>query len=76
MEEEMSGEEIICAILYPENSDKSRFSNLKKLVENDYVLNKAEQPRVPNLQANRSYNECVGLYVCRSGLCDPQAYPL
>ena len=32
------------AILYIENSDKARFSYLKKRVENDYVLNKAEYP--------------------------------
>ena len=38
-------EEMLCTILYPENLDKSRFSDLKKCVENDYVLNKAEQPR-------------------------------
>ena len=28
-----------------ENSDKARFSDLKKRIENDYVLNKAEYPR-------------------------------
>ena len=37
-----AGEEILCAILYLENSDKSRFSNLKKRVENDYVIKKSE----------------------------------
>ena len=36
---------MLCAILYLENSDKARFSDLKKRVENDYVLNKAEYPR-------------------------------
>ena len=41
-EAENSGEEMLCAILYLENSDKARFSDLKKHVENDYVLNKAE----------------------------------
>ena len=41
-EAENSGEEILCAILYLENSDKARFANLKKRVGNDYVLNKAE----------------------------------
>ena len=35
-----SGEEMLCAILYLENSDKDRFSDLKKRVENDYALNK------------------------------------
>ena len=33
-------EEILCAILYLDNSDKARFSDLKKHVENDYVPNK------------------------------------
>ena len=33
---------MLCAILYLENSDKARFPDLKKRVENDYVLNKAE----------------------------------
>ena len=36
---------MLCAILYLENSDKARFANLKKRVENDYVLNKVEFPR-------------------------------
>ena len=36
---------MLCAILYLENSDKARFSDLKKRIENDYVLNKAEYPR-------------------------------
>ena len=40
-EAEKVGEEILCAFLYLENSDKARFTNLKKRVENDYVLNKA-----------------------------------
>ena len=34
-----------CAILYLENSDKARFSDLKKRIKNYYVLNKAEYPR-------------------------------
>ena len=59
-----SGEEILCAILYLENSDKARFSNFKKRVENDYVLNKAEYPSMVtanqiillNYQPNYSYN--------------------
>ena len=44
-ETEKSGEEMLCAILYLENPDKARFSDLKKRIENDYVLNKAEYPR-------------------------------
>ena len=36
---------MICAIIYLERSDKSRFADLKKRVKNDYVLNKAEYPR-------------------------------
>ena len=39
---EKAGEEMLYAILYMENSDKARFSDLKKHTENDYVLNKAE----------------------------------
>ena len=39
---------MLCAILYLENSDKARFSDLKKRIENDYVLNKAEYPRTVN----------------------------
>ena len=41
-EAEKSGEEMLCAILYLENSDKARFADLKKRIKNDYVLNKAE----------------------------------
>ena len=40
-----SGEEILCAMLYLDNSDKSRFADLKNHVENDYVLHKAEYTR-------------------------------
>ena len=40
-EREKAGEEILCAILYLEKLDKDRFPDLKKRVENDYVLNKA-----------------------------------
>ena len=36
---------MLCAILYLENSDKARCSDLKKRANNDYVLNKAEYPR-------------------------------
>ena len=45
-ETEKSGDEIICAILYLENSDKARFAELKKRVENKYVLNKVEYRRM------------------------------
>ena len=44
-ESEISGEKMLCAILYLENSDKTRFSDLKKRVDDDYILNKSEQPR-------------------------------
>ena len=37
---------MLCAILYLENSDKARFAGLKNRFENDYVLNKLEQPRM------------------------------
>ena len=62
-----SGEEMLCAILYMDNSDKVRFSDLKKRVENDYVLNKAEYPKTvtaiqilllnyqPNYNSNINY---------------------
>ena len=40
-EAETKEEEMLCAILYLENSDKDRFTDLKKPVENDYVMNKA-----------------------------------
>ena len=39
-EAENAGEEMICAILYMDNSEKARFADLKNRVENDYVLNK------------------------------------
>ena len=41
-EAEKAGEEMLCVILYMENSDKARFSDLKKCIKNDYVTNKAE----------------------------------
>ena len=44
-EVEKSGEEMLCMILYLENSEKDMFDKLKKHIENDYVLNKAEYPR-------------------------------
>ena len=40
-ETEKVEEEMLCAILYLEKSDKDRFTDLKKRVENDYVMNKA-----------------------------------
>ena len=33
---------MLCAILYFENLDKSRFDDINELVNNKYVLNKAE----------------------------------
>ena len=36
---------MLFSILYLENSDKSRFLNLKKCIKNYYVLNKAVYPR-------------------------------
>ena len=36
---------MLCAILYLESSDKSKFDDLKKRIKNDYVLNKAEYLR-------------------------------
>ena len=65
-EAEKAGEEMLCAILYLENSDKARFVDLKKRVKNDYVMNKAEYPRMvtavqslilsyqPNYNSNRN----------------------
>ena len=55
---------MLCAILYMENSDKTRFSDLEKPVENDYVLNKAEYTRTVtavqslllNYQPSYNYN--------------------
>ena len=59
---------MLCAILFLENSDKARFADLKKRVENDYVLNKAEHLRSvtevqslllnyqPNYNSNRNYH--------------------
>ena len=37
---EILGKEILCTIFYLGNSDKARFSDLKKRVENDYVFSK------------------------------------
>ena len=51
---------MLCAILYIENSEKARFAKLKKRVENDYVMNKAEYPRmvtaVQSLLLNYQHN--------------------
>ena len=71
-EAETAGEEMIWYILYLENSDKARFSDLNKRVENDYVLNKSEYPKTitavqslllrykPNYNSNRKYQyHCV-----------------
>ena len=44
-ETEKAGEEMLCVILYLENSEKARFADLKKRVENNYVLNKVEHTR-------------------------------
>ena len=63
-ETEKAGEEIICAILYLEKPEKSRFADLKKRVENDYVMSNAEYPRTVtavqslllNYQPNYNYN--------------------
>ena len=58
---------MLYAILYLENLDKARFSDLKKRVKNDYVLKKAEYPRTvtavqslllnyqPTYKSNRQY---------------------
>ena len=57
---------MLCAVLYLENSDKARFSDLKKRVENDNLMNKGEYPRTvtavhslllnyqPNYNSNRN----------------------
>ena len=57
---------MLCSMLYLEKSDKSRFVDLKKRVENYYVLNKAEYPSIvtsvhslllnyqPNYNSNRN----------------------
>ena len=63
-EAETSVEELLCAILYLENSDKDIFYDLKKHVENNYVLNKSQYPRtatavqslILNYQPNYNYN--------------------
>ena len=44
-EAETAGEEMLYAILNLENSDKCRFADLKKCIDNDYVLNTAEYTR-------------------------------
>ena len=64
---------MLCAILYLEKSDKARFSDLKKRVKNNYVLNKAEYPRTvtavqilllkyqPNYNSNRNSQSKGGI---------------
>ena len=62
---ETTGEEILCTILYLENSDKARFSDLNKCVETYYVLKKVEYSRTVstvqilllNYQPNYNYNK-------------------
>ena len=36
---------MLCAILYLENSGKTRFADIKKHVNNYYIFNNAEYPR-------------------------------
>ena len=59
-EAETAGEEMILAIIYLENSYTARFADLKKHVENDYIMNKAEYPRtvtsVQSLLLKYQYN--------------------
>ena len=47
-EEERAGYEMLCAILYLENSHKYIFYDLKKRVKNNYVLNNMKYPRTVN----------------------------
>ena len=47
-ESETSGKEMMCTILYLENSDKARFGDLRKHIENGYLSNKEEYPRTIN----------------------------
>ena len=55
---------MLCAILYLENLDKSISADLKKRIENDYVLNNLDYPRTVtaiqslflNYQHNYNYN--------------------
>ena len=64
-EAENSGEEMLCAILYLENPEKASFSDLKKRVKNDYVLNKSKYPSMVtavhslllNYQPNYNFNK-------------------
>ena len=58
---------MLCAILYLEKSDRARFSDLKKGIESDYVLDNNYYPRTvttvqslilnyqPNYNSNRQY---------------------
>ena len=66
-EAEKAGEEMICEIQYLENLNKAIFSDPKKRVKNNYILNKAEYPRTitsvkilllkyqPKYRSNRQY---------------------
>ena len=47
---------MLCAILYMENSDMARFSDLKKRIENDYVLNKTEYPKTVTIEQSLLLN--------------------
>ena len=40
---------MLCTILYPENSDKTRSAELKKHAKNKYILNKAVYPRTVSM---------------------------
>ena len=63
-EAKISGEEMLHAIVYLENSYKARFSDLKKHVENEFFINKLEYPRnvnvlqilILNYQSDYNYN--------------------
>ena len=44
-ESETLERDMFCAILYLDNSVKTRFFDINKCVKNDYVLNKAKYPR-------------------------------
>ena len=55
---------MLCAILYLENSGKTRFADIKKHVNNYYIFNNAEYPRTVtavhrlllNYRPNYNYN--------------------
>ena len=66
-EAEIAREEILCAILYLESLDKARFDELKKHVDDYFVLNKVEYTRTVtavksillNYQPNYNSNEII-----------------